>query len=124
MESIQESVEKIKGKRRFFALFLIVFLAFVLVAGISFILGRLSLKTERARHDAVHIEYPPLISAYKVSERHREDSSQRYVASISGTKYYALDCSGVSRIKEENKTYFDSEIDAENAGYDPASNCF
>ena len=46
-----------------------------------------------------------------------------YVASKSGTKYYLTTCSGVSRIKEENKIYFRSAGEAAAAGYEPAANC-
>lgn len=46
-----------------------------------------------------------------------------YVASKNGSKYYPIGCAGVSRIKEENKVYFESAIDAQAAGYTPAANC-
>jgi hypothetical protein len=46
-----------------------------------------------------------------------------YVASKSGTKYYLTSCSGASRIKEENRVYFDSAAQAAAAGYGPAANC-
>ncbi len=46
-----------------------------------------------------------------------------YVASKNGTKYYALSCSGVSRIKEENKVYFNSQSEAESAGYSKSETC-
>jgi hypothetical protein len=45
------------------------------------------------------------------------------VASKNGTKYYYLHCSGVGRIKEENRVYFDSFQEAESAGYEIAKNC-
>ncbi|MDB5265155.1 MAG: protein of unknown function with transrane region [Parcubacteria group bacterium] len=46
-----------------------------------------------------------------------------YVASKSGEKYYLTTCSGVSRIKEENKVYFNTKAEAEAKGYEPAANC-
>ena len=46
-----------------------------------------------------------------------------YVASKSGTKYYLPSCSGVKRIKEENKVWFATVDDAKAAGLTPASNC-
>lgn len=49
-------------------------------------------------------------------------SKSGYVASVSGKKYYALNCSEVKRIKEENKIYFATEKDAIDAGYE-ASVC-
>ncbi len=47
----------------------------------------------------------------------------KYVASKSGTKYYLPTCSGVKRIKEENKVWFASVEDAQAAGLSPAANC-
>ncbi len=45
------------------------------------------------------------------------------VASKSGTKYYYPWCTGVSRIKEENKVWFDTIEQARAVGLTPASNC-
>ena len=50
-------------------------------------------------------------------------SKDNIVASKNGAKYYLSTCSGVKRIKEENKVFFNSETDAINAGYTKASNC-
>jgi hypothetical protein len=50
-------------------------------------------------------------------------SEGKYVASKNGTAYYLPTCSGVSRIKEENKIWFDSTDAAEEAGYHKAANC-
>lgn len=50
-------------------------------------------------------------------------SKRRYVASKNGTKYHLPTCSGAKRIKEENKIWFDSKTEAEQAGYEPAKNC-
>lgn len=48
---------------------------------------------------------------------------KKYVASKNGTKYYLPECSGVKRIKEENKIWFASEDIAKAEGYGPAANC-
>lgn len=45
------------------------------------------------------------------------------VASKTGTKYYLPWCGTVKRIKEENKVWFSSKLEAEKAGYSPAQNC-
>lgn len=45
------------------------------------------------------------------------------VASKSGTKYYYTWCSGVSRINEENKVYFNTVEEARAKGLTPASGC-
>jgi len=46
-----------------------------------------------------------------------------YVASKNGSKYYLPTCSGVKRIKEENKVWFKSAEQARAEGYEPAVNC-
>lgn len=46
-----------------------------------------------------------------------------FVASKTGTKYYPIDCSGVSRIKTENRIYFASEKEAEEKGYTRTETC-
>ncbi len=48
---------------------------------------------------------------------------QGFVASKSGTKYYLPTCSGVGRIKEENRVWYATKADAEAAGLTPAANC-
>ena len=45
------------------------------------------------------------------------------MASKSGTKYYYPWCTGASRIKDENKVWFNTIEEAKSAGLTPASNC-
>lgn len=45
------------------------------------------------------------------------------VASKSGTKYHLPWCPGAKSIKEENKIWFSTAAEAENAGYTKAANC-
>ncbi len=45
------------------------------------------------------------------------------VASKNGTRYYYPNCAGVSRIKEENKIWFNSIAEAEARGLTLAANC-
>ena len=52
-----------------------------------------------------------------------EPAKGMVVASKSGTKYYYPWCTGVARIKDENKVWFDSIEKARAAGLTPASNC-
>jgi hypothetical protein len=52
-----------------------------------------------------------------------QQTDGKIVASKSGTKYYYSWCTGVSRIKEENKIWFNSIEEARSAGLTPASNC-
>lgn len=50
------------------------------------------------------------------------NTSDNFVAALSGTKYYFANCSEVKRIKEENRIFFNSEQEAIDAGYE-ASSC-
>jgi hypothetical protein len=50
-------------------------------------------------------------------------AGQGFVASKSGTKFYLPTCSGVARIKEENKVWFATRADAEATGRTPAASC-
>jgi hypothetical protein len=45
------------------------------------------------------------------------------VASKNGTKYYYTWCSGVNRIKDENRVYFSTTVEAEERGLEPAKSC-
>lgn len=49
-----------------------------------------------------------------------QDLSRVY-ASSKGSKYYLSNCK--SSIKEENKVYFNTEIEAQNAGYQLSKSC-
>jgi hypothetical protein len=113
-----------------------IMLIFVVALG-SFGLGRLS-KIEDSRVP-VAIEY----DSFDVTEATSSSSLQqnmvdshgnattppdqtitgKYVASKGGTKYHLPWCSGAQRISENNKIWFNSKVDAEKAGYQPASNC-
>lgn len=62
-------------------------------------------------------------TAANVSPNQQTRASGEVVASKSGTKYYYPWCTGVSRIKEENKVWFNSIEDARLVGLTPATNC-
>jgi len=52
-----------------------------------------------------------------------ENAKGMLVASKNGTKYYFPWCSGVSKINEINKVWFDSYESAQKAGLSAAANC-
>ncbi len=114
---------------------------FLLVSLGSFGLGRLS--ALRAYKPQISVEKSPesggdflfenneknpknlegqIISSTSLSESEGK-GEKLFVASKSGTRYYFPWCSGVSRIKEENKVWFATADEAKRAGYLPASNC-
>ena len=144
--SITETVSYDKdGKIIKFPLFRKLFLPLViiLVAGLSFGLGRLSVAGKR---EAVRVEYDPEISnsQFPISnqasisnaamnienslktENSKIENSVRstvVVASKNGSKYHYLYCAGAKQIKEENKITFATPALAESAGYTLAANC-
>ncbi len=46
-----------------------------------------------------------------------------YVASKNGKKYYPASCSAANRIKDQNKIFFTTTRDAEQAGYSVGAGC-
>jgi len=61
--------------------------------------------------------------AFSIKFGYLEGKTGNYVSSINGSKYYYITCSGVNRIKDENKVYFDTEDEAKDNGYEPSKNC-
>lgn len=111
----------------------------VLVAMVSFLLGRLSVgEGIEGRGLGASLPMAPVTMTYTGSAATataREvvgpakgssvsaEANGEYVASKSGSKYHHPDCVGAKRIKEENRVYFSSEAEARAAGYTPAANC-
>lgn len=92
---------------------LLIALSFLLIAVIGFGLGRFSYVLDgRETIKADEINLGDITASVGV-----------FIASKNGTAYYLPSCSGVSRIKEENKIWFSSREEAESLGYKPALNC-
>jgi len=51
------------------------------------------------------------------------DNAMNYVASKNGKLYYKPSCPTVKRIKEENKVWFTTALEAEKAGYKLSTSC-
>ena len=83
----------------------------------SFGLGRLSIMQESTSNEDVQILVP------KLNELGVDESGFEFVASKNGTKYYPIKCKSVSRIKDENKIYFNSDSEAKDEGYDLETGC-
>lgn len=92
---------------------LFILLLVILVAVVSFGLGRQSVMEERQQGSVVQTALAEPVPT----------TGTRVVGSRSGTKYHLLDCPGTTQMKEDNKVYFDSIQLAEAAGYTPAGNC-
>ncbi len=100
----------------------------ILVAFISFGLGRLS--KIRENKTPITIEFPAKagLSREEGSGKPKESTEieigdKKIVASKNGSKYHFPWCSGAQRIKDSNKIWFSSTASAKSAGYTPAKNC-
>src|SRR3989344_4165565 len=96
----------------------------VLVAVISFGLGRLSKireeKTPITIENAETGESKPLLTS-NVDNEIKTDKI--FVASRNGKKYYYIWCESANVIKEQNRIWFSTQAEAQKAGYQPAANC-
>ena len=108
----------------------------ILIAVISFGLGRLS--KIRENETPLIIENPGVVlrgenadlSPKQVLDKSNSQngtsalSAQKsFVASKNGKKYHYTWCASASSIKEENKVLFSTKEEAQAAGYEPATNC-
>lgn len=129
MDRIKHFIESDKGKD------VLVVIVVILVGLGSFQLGRLSKDGER-NSSGVKIEYPnqeasilsPSSSAKSYSSLLQnteiENSvGKNFFASNRGSKYYSLGCSAGKTIKQENRVYFATSLEAERAGYELSSSC-
>lgn len=127
MEKIKQILDSEKGKD-----FLIVLIVIMVGLG-SFELGRLS---KNSQNSGIKIEYPGgvkdqsanAISGTNVSKtvldtRNLNSSGKNFFASNRGTKYYSIDCSAGKNIKQENRVYFATREEAEEANYTFSSSC-
>ncbi len=97
-------------------------LTLVFVGLTSFFLGMRasnSQHTANINYDTSHrIEYVIPATAQELSAPHG-----KVVASRNGKRYHYPWCKGASTISEKNRRWFQSEAEAENAGYTLAGNC-
>ena len=104
----------------------IVFLIF-LVGMASFGLGKISSLEKRkvpiSILNAQESMYASVSESIQTDKKENTTEKGIVVASKSGTKYYYPWCSGVSRINEENKVWFNSIDEAKARGLTPASGC-
>lgn len=110
---------KIKNFIKLYERDLILVAIIILVALISFGLGRLS----KIGESRVPITIENLNKIESLANQGSTLTDKTIVASKNGTKYHYVWCSGASTIKEENKVYFSTIEEAKSAGYTPASNC-
>lgn len=118
-------------------LVIVLCLGIVFVGLASFCLGILLGINREKETQGIVVEYPPYLEpiSMKIGDAGPNTAPSQpsstgstanqgiYVASKSGTRYYLPTCSGVSRIKEENKIWFQTKEQAEARGLLPAANC-
>lgn len=128
MEKIKRFVESETGKD------ILVVLIVILVGLGSFELGRLSKENQSS---GIKIEYPDQIEAKGVNVTSNVISSantslldpasnsigKTFFASSRGSKYYTISCSAGKTIKQENRVWFTTGNEAEQAGYTLSSGC-
>lgn len=72
-------------------------------------------------------EYVPfdndILDLSKKQSEPLKDSDKNFVASDGGKVYYYKTCKGYTRIKEENRVWFKTELLAKASGYTLAKNC-
>lgn len=123
MEKIKQFTENDKGKD------ILVVIIIILVGLGSFGLGRLSKNTQ---NPGIKIEYPNqeanIIDSIAQNSNNAAEIPEKLIlgnffASNRGTKYYSISCSAGKTIKEENRVYFATSTEAQNAGYELSSAC-
>ena len=123
--NLTNKIKKVKDKIKPIENELFIVLVIILVALISFGLGRLS----KIRENKTPITIDPSTTlgvknlTNATGQETPTNSEKLYVASKNGTKYHYPWCSGAANIKEENKIWFSTKEEAQKAGYTPASNC-
>jgi hypothetical protein len=139
MEKIKQFIESEKGKD-------IMIVIIVILVGLgSFELGRLSKSNDSTGVKILPAqagEYPKenlsqggdltanaiysqnLLSAnINTSKSILNSNNKNFFASNKGTKYYSIGCSAGKTIKRENRVYFMTKEEAEQAGYELSSSC-
>ncbi|MDO8471366.1 MAG: hypothetical protein Q7S49_02050 [bacterium] len=98
----------------------------ILVALLSFGIGRLSVAGDR---EPIKIEYDPNLTEWSTPSVDQTANvinavkKGEVIASKNGVRYHYPHCAGAKQIKEENKIVFPTPAAAEAAGYTLAANC-
>ncbi len=101
---------------------LYIVLMIILVGTASYGLGKISAYEKNKVPISILRTQEKVLSAVLTSDVAQNQKAE-VVASKSGTKYYYPWCTGVSKIKEENKVWFKSIEEARLAGLSPSANC-
>jgi hypothetical protein len=72
----------------------------------------------------INTEILQKMTKYYENDTKNDSKKGNIVASKNGSKFYYEHCSGVNRIKTENRIYYNTEKEAQNDGYELAANCY
>jgi len=114
---------------------IMLFLSALLLAGSTYFIGVMS--ADNSKDGQIQIIYPEAIAIQNSNnvdkidnnttvledKPNSEGSNSKIVASKNGKRYYYNNCTGVNRIKPENRIYFDTKEQAEARGLTLASGC-
>lgn len=118
--SLEQIAEKIKSFFKFKPFFInLAILCLSMALAIGVFLAYKSAPMAKAPT----IEYGAFNPEFRILEPKIGDMAGKIGASSGGTRYYYSHCSGLARIKPENRLYFDTPEEAENAGFSLAENC-
>lgn len=150
MDTIRQTIRKIKSFISDYSEEVGVSLVVILVAFSSFFLGQFSIKSSLVSKNKISFEKDfiptsatesamqnsttstPVLNQNWSEEKEKslstlqaDNKSQKgdIVASKNGKRYYYPWCGGISRISEKNKIYFASALEAEKFGLTLASGC-
>ena len=121
MEKIKQFVQSNSGKD------ILTIIIIILLGLMSFGLGRLSKEDSQG----LKIEYnDQLNDVSSLNDSYVEPLAKvsnsvgkAFFASNRGKKYYSIGCSAGKTIKQENRIYFSTELDAQKAGYEKSTSC-
>ncbi|MFH1201012.1 MAG: Ada metal-binding domain-containing protein [bacterium] len=128
MEKIKQFIESEKGKD------ILIVIIVILVGLGSFELGRLSKENSSS---GIKIKYPSqeqvinqagnvILATEAIKNNFSQNSNSAgkiFFASNRGSKYYTISCSAGKTIKQENRVYFTTGEEAQQAGYTLSSGC-
>lgn len=121
--SIPETLLKIKP----LGIIILKIASLILILGLVFALGRISALSDQTEAEPLEIIYPPLVKTtipqYKQAGNSSEPDSWGFAGSKTGKTYYPKGCSGLNRVKPENRVYFTTSNQAELAGYHLSTTC-
>lgn len=118
--SLEQITEKIKSFFKFSPVFINIA---IIALGVSLIIGLFFAYKAVETAEAPTIEYGAFHPEFRILDTKKGDTAGKIGASNNGTRYYYPACSGLARIKPENRVYFDTVEEAETAGFSLAENC-